>query len=242
MMRYIIELAYNGSDFHGWQRQLNALTVQETIENAMNTLLGEKIEIAGCGRTDTGVHAKSFTAHFDSNSDINTDEFCAKLNSILCKNIVIYKLKKTNLDFHARFSAKKRTYEYYISTKKDPFDYNYSWQLFYDLDIEKMKKASQKLYDYTDFTSFSKLHTDVKTNNCKIFNAELKQKKDKIIFVISADRFLRNMVRAIVGTLVDVGRGKLTVKEFCEIIEKKDRSLAKQSAPAQGLFLVNVEY
>lgn len=241
-MRYKIELAYNGSGFHGWQKQINAISVQETIENALSLLISEKVVITGCGRTDTGVHAKYFAAHFDSSTKINSDEIVRKLNAFLGNEIVIYKISKTSDDFHARFSAKSRTYMYFIRTEKDPFGYSYSWNIFFDLNIDKMREAGQKLLDYTDFTCFSKLHTDVKTHNCKILNVRLIRTGMGIVFIITADRFLRNMVRAIVGTLVEVGKNRISVEDFCRIIESKDRSKAGQSAPAQGLFLMDVRY
>lgn len=241
-MRYIIELAYKGTNFHGWQRQPNAITVQETLETALTTILREQITLTGCGRTDTGVHAKKYFANFDCEVSLDEVIIVNKLNNMLGKDIVVYNILKTRKDFHARFDAKKRTYHYRIITKKNPFKHEFSWFVFYNLDIEIMQIAANKLYNYTDFTSFSKLHTDVLTNDCKIYQAEFVEKEDELIFVISADRFLRNMVRAIVGTLVDVGRRKLSIEDFEHIIQRKDRGAAGQSAPAEALFLVDVIY
>jgi tRNA pseudouridine38-40 synthase len=241
-MRYKIELAYNGAIYHGWQIQPNAITVQQILQEAFSVLLCEKIEIVGCGRTDTGVHAKYFVAHFDYQTDIDIFNFLKKINSFLPRDIVIHSLLSVNQDFHARFSAVARTYKYYIITKKDPFNNAYSWEVFFNLDIDKMRVAANMLIQYTDFTSFSKLHTDVITNNCKIKSVNIEQKKHEIVFTITADRFLRNMVRAIVGTLVEVGKGKTSLKQFEDIIKSKNRCNAGQSAPAKALFLTNVEY
>jgi tRNA pseudouridine38-40 synthase len=241
-MRYIIELAYKGTNFHGWQRQPNAITVQETLETALTTILREQITLTGCGRTDTGVHAKKYFAHFDCETSLDEVMIVNKLNNMLGKDIVVCNISKTRKDFHARFDAKKRIYQYRIIRKKDPFKHEFSWYISYNLDIELMQTAADKLYYYSDFTSFSKLHTDVLTNDCRIYQVEFIEKDDELIFVISADRFLRNMVRAIVGTLVDVGRGKLSLEDFEIIIQSKDRGAAGQSAPAEALFLVDVIY
>lgn len=240
-MRYKIELAYVGEGFNGWQKQPNAPTVQNTLEDAFMLLFNESVDIVGCGRTDTGVHAKYYVAHFDSDHEfdlISVD----KLNRYLPKTVVIKSMQKTSDDFHARFDAKNRTYKYIITTKKNPFMISFSWYIPYGLDMESMKKAALKLYEYDDFTSFSKLHTDVKTNNCKIINLNIEEKDSLIIFTITADRFLRNMVRAIVGTLVNVGKGKINIEDFCTIIENKNRGDAGQSAPAKALFLTDVTY
>ncbi len=241
-MRYIIELAYRGTNFHGWQRQPNAITVQESLEDAMTTLLREQIVLTGCGRTDTGVHAKKYYAHFDSDKNFNPDEIVNKLNSIVGNEIAVCRIEQTHADFHARFDAVRRIYHYRIMRKKSPFDNEYSWLIHHALDVEAMQMAANKLFDYKDFTSFSKLHTDVATNNCEVYRAEFVEIDNELIFIISADRFLRNMVRAIIGTLVDVGRGKITVDDFAKIIEQKNRCTAGQSAPAQGLSLFDVVY
>ena len=242
--RYFIYLSYNGTNYHGWQVQPNALTVQETLNNALSTMLQEEIETVGAGRTDTGVHASFFTAHFESlNNKLDKDKkWVYKLNGILPDDIVINNITRVSPDAHARFDALSRTYKYHISKKKDPFNREFSYLLYGHLDINKMNKASLLLYDYTDFTSFSKLHADVKTNNCRVSLVKWEQIGNQIIFTIKADRFLRNMVRAIVGTLLEAGRGKLGIDEFRKIIESKDRSQAAASAPAHGLFLTNIEY
>jgi len=242
--KYFIYLAYNGTNYHGWQIQPNALTVQETLNSALSTLLQEEIETVGAGRTDTGVHASFFTAHFESlNNKLDKEKkWVYKLNGILPNDIVINKITGVSPDAHARFDALSRTYKYYISKKKDPFNSEFSCLLYGQLDVNIMNKASLLLYDYTDFTSFSKLHTDVKTNNCRVSLVKWEQTGNQIIFTIKADRFLRNMVRAIVGTLLEVGRGKMGIDEFRKIIESKNRSQATASAPAHGLFLTNIEY
>ena len=240
-MRYKIELSYNGKNFYGWQRQQNSTTVQQTIEDAFELIFKEKIEIVGCGRTDTGVHAKYYVAHFDSN--FKYDHSCIyKLNRFLKNDISIFSISEINNNFHARFSAKNRTYEYYINIEKNPFNTEFSYYIPQKLNIKLMKDAMLKLFNYKDFTSFSKLHTDVKTNNCEIKKAEIIEKNNDIIIRITSDRFLRNMVRAIVGTLIEVGKGKKTVEDFCKIIESKNRNFAGQSVPPHALFLVDIEY
>ncbi len=240
-MRYRIDLSYDGTSYHGWQLQPNAKSVQQTLEDALSMVLREKITLTGCGRTDTGVHAEYYVAHFDVNDEIDNATL-NRMNGILPDDIAIFSISQVADDFHARFGAKKRSYKYVISKRKNPFLKTYSWYVRYPLDVEKMQEAANHLFEYTDFTSFSKLHTDVKTNNCKIFRADFECTDDLIVFRISADRFLRNMVRAIVGTLVDVGKNKISVDEFCQIIERKDRCEAGQSVPAAGLFLTEVEY
>ncbi len=242
--RYFIYLAYNGTNFHGWQIQPNGISVQETLERAFSLLLGEAIAVTGAGRTDTGVHAKLMVAHFDvSQPVIDIQSLVGKLNSFLPKDIVIKKIELVPNDKHARFDAVSRTYEYHVCTTKNPFCYHFSYRLFESINFEVMNEAAERLHQYTDFTSFSKLHTDVKTNNCKIKFAEWKQKSDdEWVFTIEADRFLRNMVRAIVGTLLEVGKGKISVNDFCKIIENKNRCKAGSSVPANGLFLVDVKY
>lgn len=240
-MRFKLELSYVGTDFHGWQRQPNGITVQEVIEDTLTMIAREQITIVGCGRTDTGVHAKYYVAHFDSQYNFSSNDI-AKINGILPKSVAILNLTQASDNFHARFDAKRRTYKYYITTKKDPFDNGFAWYVKHNLDIDLMQQAASKLFNYIDFTSFSKLHTDVNNNNCKIMQADIEKCGDKIIITISADRFLRNMVRAIVGTLTDVGKNKISVDDFCAIIEKKDRCEAGQSVPADGLFLYDIEY
>ncbi|MGQ8335488.1 tRNA pseudouridine(38-40) synthase TruA [Sunxiuqinia sp. A32] len=241
--RYFIELAYKGTNFHGWQIQPNAKTVQEFIENGLSTICRETIAVTGAGRTDTGVHASYFVAHFDSEkSNLDHPNFTYKLNSFLNSDIVIFSVHKVQEDAHARFDASSRTYHYFINVQKDPFTQETSWYLRYPLNVDKMNEACAVLFDYIDFTSFSKLHTDVKTNNCKIYYAKWKQDDNRVIFKIKADRFLRNMVRAIVGTMVDIGQGKISVQDLRDIIEAKDRSVAGVSVPAQGLFLSHIAY
>lgn len=243
LFRYFMVLEYNGSDFHGWQIQPNAITIQEILNHAISMLIKEKINIIGCGRTDTGVHAKKFVAHFDTQKNIeNTKQLAFKLNAFLPKKIAILRIVPMPNNAHSRFDATKRTYKYYINTNKDPFDLNFSLQINYNLNIDKMNKAAEMLLKYTDFTSFSKKHTDTKTNNCEIYFAKWKQKNNKIIFTITANRFLRNMVRSIVGTLLEVGKEKITIQDFCEIIEAKNRCKAKLSVVAHALFLYDIEY
>jgi len=242
-MRYFLILDYNGAKFCGWQRQPNQDTVQERIERALSTLLRTNIEIVGAGRTDTGVHARNYVAHFDAEIDnlhTNTD-FLYKLNCILPFDINIQRIAQVKPDAHARFDATKRTYKYYITTQKDVFRYPLTHRAK-NLDINKMNEAAAQLMNYTDFTSFSKLNTDVKTNNCTIYEAFWTESDGELTFTITANRFLRNMVRAIVGTLMEVGYGKINVSDFCQIIESKDRSKAGTSAPAQALFLEKIEY
>jgi tRNA pseudouridine38-40 synthase len=218
--------------------------VQAELEKALSILLRHEVSVVGAGRTDTGVHASFYVAHFDSpKRNLHWDQkVLASLNEILPKDIAIKEIVAVTPEAHARFSALSRTYEYRISRYKNPFSIKTSWLYKADLDVNAMKRAASKLTSYTDFTSFSKLGSDVKTNNCKVFFALWEVQESELVFTIRADRFLRNMVRAIVGTLIDVGRGKISEAEFTQIVEAKDRSLAGTSAPAEGLFLTNVEY
>lgn len=241
-MRYFIELAYKGTNYHGWQSQPDAISVQETLEKALSILLRNPIAIVGAGRTDAGVHAKQLFAHFDYEFEIEPAKLVHKLNSYLPKDIAILNLHKVLNDAHARFDATKRTYEYHIHTFKNAFESDDSWYYSLPLDIEKMNQACKILFEYTDFECFSKVHTDVNTFNCKIYEAHWQQNNDKLVFTISADRFLRNMVRAIVGTMVNVGLGKISVDDVQNIIESKDRNKAGFSVPAHGLYLTKVEY
>ena len=224
-MRYFIELAYDGSAYHGWQVQPNDISVQEVLAGCLSTLLGKDTEIVGAGRTDAGVNARLMVAHFDVGNEIDADYLTDKLNRMLPSDICIYRIRPVSDDAHARFSATYRTYHYYVHHKKNPFNRSYSYRVpGKELDFELMNRAAAILFEYTDFTSFSKLHTDVKTNDCHIMQAEwVHLKEDEWVFVIQANRFLRNMVRTIVGTLVEVGRGKLTLDGFRRIIEQKDR-------------------
>jgi tRNA pseudouridine38-40 synthase len=242
--RYFIFVSYKGTSYHGWQIQPNSVTVQKILDNALSVILCEKINTAGAGRTDTGVHALYFCAHFDSISTeltINRNlEF--RLNRYLPEDISVLNIRKVLPDANARYSAISRTYKYYVARRKDPFLNNSSWYLHGEIDLEEMNKACKILLNYSDFTSFSKLHSGAKTNICTIYSADWKEVEKQVIFTIRADRFLRNMVRAIVGTLVEVGFGKLSLPEFENIILAKDRCKAGTSAPAKGLFLVDIEY
>ena len=241
-MRYFIKLAYKGTNYFGWQYQPDAISVQETLNKALSTLLKTNIDILGVGRTDSGVHAKEMFAHFDYETEIDTQKIVYKLNSFLPKDIAIFDLIKVHDDAHARFDATKRTYEYHIHTKKNAFESDDSWYYSLPLDVEKMNEACKILFEYTDFECFSKTHTDVNTFNCKIFEANWKQNEDKLVFTITADRFLRNMVRAIVGTMINIGSGKVSLNDFRKIIESKNRSKAGFSVPAHGLYLTKIEY
>jgi pseudouridylate synthase I len=241
--RYFIELAYKGTRFHGWQVQPNALSVQESLEKALSTITRETIAVTGAGRTDTGVHASYYVAHFDSEKqNLDHHDFAHKLNSFLGDDIVVFNVAKVSQEAHARFDAISRTYHYHLNLLKDPFALATSWHFFRPLNLELMNAACQILFEYTDFTSFSKLHTDVKTNNCKIYLAQWAQTGNHIVFTVKADRFLRNMVRALVGTFIEVGMGKLDLAGFRLVIEKKDRGAAGTSVPAHGLFLTDIEY
>ena len=241
-MRYFIEFAYNGKNYHGFQSQPDASSVQETLEKALSTLFRESITIIGAGRTDTGVHAKQMFAHFDSELELDSDYWSHKLNSFLPPSIVIFKIFQVSDEAHARFDATSRTYEYYLHTFKDAFISESSWYHSNLLDIDKMNEACSILMKYLDFECFSKVHTDVSTFNCKITAAHWQQKGNQLIFTITADRFLRNMVRAIVGTMVNIGLGKIEVADLHQIISSKDRGKAGFSVPAHGLYLVNVSY
>jgi tRNA pseudouridine38-40 synthase len=243
-LRYFIFISYKGTFYHGWQIQPTSVTVQKLLDETLTTILSEKITTTGAGRTDTGVHAKVFCAHFDSmSSDLDKQKnLIYKLNSYLPKDISVTSLRKVRPEANARFSALSRTYKYFISRIKDPFSEDASWHLHGNINVDKMNEASKLLQKYSDFTSFSRLHTDVKTNNCKISSAFWEEESNRLIFTIRADRFLRNMVRAIVGTLIEIGFGKMELKEFEEIINAKDRGKAGKSAPAKGLFLTEIEY
>lgn len=244
MKRFFITLGYDGSRYHGWQVQPNAITVQETLEEAFSLLVKQPVSLTGCGRTDTGVHASYFVAHMDlENPESDMDSVLIyKLNGYLPDDIAIYSIKPVNGEMHARYSAKYRKYEYRIRKVKPLFDRNYSYYYQGDLNIGRMNEACSILLEYQDFTSFSKLHTDVKTNNCQIMEARWDQTEDGCDFIIRADRFLRNMVRSIVGTMMEIGKGKMSLNEFRNVIESKDRSKAGTSVPAKGLFLVDVGY
>ena len=245
VQRYFIYLAYDGTNYHGWQIQPNGISVQECLMKALSTFLRCEIEVVGAGRTDAGVHASLMVAHFDYDGLLDTVSVAEKLNRLLPPDISVYRVCRVKQEAHARFDATARTYKYYVTAIKYPFNRQYRWRIYSSLDYERMNEAARTLFEYSDFTSFSKLHTDVKTNICHITHAEWTKVTDDEatwVFTIRADRFLRNMVRAIVGTLIEVGRGKLSVEDFRRIIEQQDRCKAGTSAPGQALFLVNVEY
>ncbi|MGI9527676.1 MAG: tRNA pseudouridine(38-40) synthase TruA [Weeksellaceae bacterium] len=241
-MRYFITCAYNGGQYHGWQFQPNAITVQEILEDRMSKLLGAKTMVHAAGRTDTGVHASKMVVHVDAEiSDI--DNFIFRLNSFLPEDIAIYDIKPVIDTAHARFDALERTYHYHIHYQKNPFINHFSWYWYGSkLNLEAMNDAAAYLLAIDDFTSFARLHTDNKTNICDVRKAYWTETADGIKFEIVADRFLRNMVRAVVGTLTEVGKGKINKAEFIEIIAKKDRNFAAASAPAHGLFLADIQY
>jgi len=241
-LRYFIKLAYNGTPYHGWQCQPNAASVQETLNNAFSTLLKTEISLMGAGRTDTGVHAREMYAHFDFETPFDIPKLVYKLNSYLPKDIVIYDIIPVTDEAHCRFDATKRTYEYHINTFKDPFLQQQSWYFNQKLDVDLMNKAAKILFNHTDFECFSKVNTDVNTFDCTIFEAYWKEERNKLIFTISANRFLRNMVRSIVGTLVNIGLHKITLEDFNTIIESKKREKAGFSVPAHGLFLTKIDY
>ena len=243
MNRYFIELAYDGNKYHGWQIQPGAPSVQEELNRALSTIMREKINVVGAGRTDTGVHASFYVAPFDSQKPITLPEqLVYKLNRFTGKDIAISRIYQVSPDWHARFSALSRTYKYYIDKQKNPFTSNYAWKVFPLPDTYKMNEACRVLFDYTDFTSFSKLHTDVKTNNCTIMEAYWEETDTQLIFTIKANRFLRNMVRAIVGTMLEIGQGKLTPEGLRKIIESRNRCQAGTSVPGHALFLCDIQY
>ena len=241
-MRYFIDLAYLGTAYHGWQIQPEAISVQQVLQEALSKILQQNIEVVGAGRTDAGVHAKQLYAHFDADLKWNEKTFQFKLNSLLPKDISVQQLFKVQSQAHARFDASSRSYQYHIVNSKDPFKIDLAYYLLKQPDIEKMNRAAAMLKDYTNFKCFSKSRTDVKTYNCNITAAFWEQSKDELIFHITADRFLRNMVRAIVGTLLDIGLGKKSVEFLKEILKSEDRSMAGTSVPAHGLYLTRIEY
>jgi len=247
-MRYFIHLAYNGANYCGWQTQPNLPTVQETLEKALTTLLRQPIAIVGCGRTDTGVHASDFYAHFDLHAEANSQfsivnsQLTFKLNSFLPDDIAIFDIFPVADNAHARFDATARTYQYHVSNHRLPFRQGLYSRIYFEPDIDLMNRGAEILMEYDDFTSFAKLHTQVKTNICHLSQAHWEWTGDEWVFTIRSNRFLRNMVRSVTGTLLDVGRGKLTLDGLRAIIEKKDRCAAGVSMPPQGLFLTHVEY
>ena len=248
MRRYFIHLSYQGANYCGWQIQPEAPSVQAEIERCIGLKLGQPVGVTGCGRTDTGVHARNYYAHFDVEEAIQSpEELVFRLNAFLPADIAVHRIWEVPAEAHARFDALSRTYHYYITQQKNPFHLHDAFYLYGDLDVALMQEAANLLFDYTDFTSFSKLHTQVKTNNCKIMEARWFHQPTEgdaslLVFRIQADRFLRNMVRAIMGTWLEVGKGKRTLEGFREVIERKDRSSAGDSVPAHGLFLEEVAY
>lgn len=241
-MRYFIELAYNGKAYHGWQYQPGAVSVQETLEKGLFTILQKETPVVGAGRTDTGVHASQYFAHFEGGEIKNKKSFLYKLNSVLPPDIAINNVFEVREDAHARFDAVSRSYKYYIIQHKDPFLAERAHFVKNELDIEKMNRAAGKLKNYTDFKCFSKSKTDVKTYNCKVMEAVWTQEGPLLVFNITADRFLRNMVRAIVGTLLEIGLHKLDEEDLHKILESRDRQMAGTSVPAKGLFLTGIGF
>lgn len=245
MQRYFLQLSYRGAPYHGWQRQPNASSVQQTIEEALATIMRTPTPITGAGRTDTGVNARMMMAHFDARQPIERhDAFIRSLNTLVGRDIAIERIIPVHADAHARFDATSRTYHYYALPQKSPFFYPLSWQAPPTLDYEAMNNAARLLLTTSDFTSFAKLHTDNKTNICHVTQAEWRplNADGAHVFVITADRFLRNMVRAVVGTLVDVGRHKTTLHQFQDIINQRDRCSAGTSMPPQALYLWDITY
>lgn len=242
MPRYFLELSYNGKQYHGWQKQPNAISVQAVIENALTTLLRNPVEIVGAGRTDAGVHARQMYAHFDISKTVALSELKHRLNAFLPRDISIHRISNVIETAHARFEAISRTYEYWIIDRKNPFLTDYAYLVHQELDLDKMNEAAQLFFDYSDFQSFSKSNTDVKTYNCEIMQAFWKTDDEKLTFTVQADRFLRNMVRAMVGTLLAVGKGQISKEDVKKIIESKNRSKAGVSVPAHALYLTKVEY
>jgi tRNA pseudouridine38-40 synthase len=241
-LRYFIELSYNGKAYHGWQNQPNAISVQEVLEKALSTLLKEKIDIVGAGRTDTGVHAIQMFTHFDASVEITLEKLLHHLNSFLPKDIAIHDIFKVNNDAHARFDAISRTYKYRISLYKNAFSFNNSYYFKQKLDVDKMNEAAKILFEYDDFKCFSRSSTDVKTYNCNLIKAEWVLEANELVFTIKANRFLRNMVRAIVGTMLNIGTGKTKVEQLHDVIKSKDRSQAGASVPGYALYLTKIEY
>lgn len=241
-MRFFIELSYNGKAYHGWQIQPNAITVQEVLENALSLLIDEEISIVGAGRTDTGVHAEQMFAHFDTNQKLDCSQLTYKLNAFLPNDIAIKSVMQVHSEAHARFDALSRTYIYKISVNKDPFLTESAYYFKNELDIECMNLASNLLFKYKNFKCFSRSNTDVKTYNCIIMKAEWQMHNGQLIFTIQADRFLRNMVRALVGTMLDIGTGKMSLAQFDAVLNSEDRTKAGSSAPAHALYLQAVTY
>jgi tRNA pseudouridine38-40 synthase len=242
-MRYFITFSYDGTRYHGWQKQPNSNSVQEELERALSLILRSEIQVVGAGRTDAGVHARMMVAHFDMENELDGIQLVYRLNRLLPHDISVSKVEQVSGDLHARFSATSRMYRYYIHTRKDPFRRAYSCELHYALDFERMNQAAEMLKAYDDFGAFCKSHTDVKTTICHVATAQWHQQAPTAwYFEIRANRFLRNMVRAVVGTLLDVGRGRLTLDEFSKVIEGKKRTDAGESMPGNALFLEDIQY
>lgn len=243
VVRYFIHLAYDGTNYHGWQIQPDANSVQEELQKALSVLLRHDVEIVGAGRTDAGVHARQMVAHFEWDGQLDCQQTAYRLGRMLPRDIAIYRMEPVADDMHARFSAVRRTYHYYLHTERDPFCRQYSFELHYDLDFERMNEAGRILCTYEDFGAFCKSHSDVKTTLCKVSEAHwIQVDATHWYFRISANRFLRNMVRAVVGTMIDVGRGRITLDDFRKIVEGKQRTQAGESMPAHALFLEEIEY
>lgn len=242
-MRYFITFSYDGTAYHGWQIQPHSVTVQEELQKALSTLMRKPMEVVGAGRTDTGVHARKMIAHFDHDEVVDCPQLVYKLNKLLPRDIAVQHVEPVADDMHARFSAKSRTYHYYVHLDKNPFLRSCSWQVYGNPDFELMNRAASVLMEYKDFTSFSKVNTDTKTNDCTITEARWDRVgEDQWRFTVTANRFLRNMVRAIVGTLMEVGRRRMTIEQLRSVIEAKDRCRAGDSVPGNALFLVEVLY
>ena len=241
-MRFFLDVSYHGAAYHGWQRQANAHTVQEEIENGLSKILGTETSITGSGRTDTGVHAKKQVVHFDAESELPAHQLQYKLNSILPDDISVNSCRPVVPEAHARFDAQERGYHYFIHQKKNPFLVGQSYYYNHPIDLERMNEAAEKLLGKQDFESFSRVKTEVNNFICEIFTAKWFWQNDQLIFNVRANRFLRGMVRALVGTLLEVGKGKLTVEEFVSIIAAKDRTKAGRAVPPHGLYLSEVNY
>jgi len=243
-MRYFITLSYDGTRYHGWQIQPNGISVQGELQRGLSLLLRQTIAVTGAGRTDTGVHARMMVAHFDIDEELDGVQLTYKLNKLLPNDIAIRKVEAVDGELHARFSAVARTYRYFIHTEKSPFLRHYSCELHYPLDFQKMNEAGRIMLEYTDFGAFCKSHADVKTTLCNVTHAQWHQMETPCAwyFEITANRFLRNMVRAVVGTMIEVGRGRLSLDEFRRVIEGKRRSDAGESMPGHALFLERIDY
>ncbi len=243
MKRYFIYLSFRGTNYQGWQVQPGKDTIQQRLNDALSTCLREDISVVGAGRTDSGVHARKFVAHFDCNESLtDIDDTIYHLNHLLPRDIAVYNIQQVKNDAHARFDAKSRTYEYMITTSKDPFAVDLKYHVEYEIDIDKMNNSARCLLEYRDFKSFCKSNSDVKTHFCHVQQANWQKSGKNFMFTITADRFLRNMVRAVVGSLLDVGKGKSDIDNFRHIIEQKDRRYAGYSVPAKGLYLSDIRY